>query len=95
MRLVRHRARVRRESAARWLVPSAAREALGPCDARMREVPLEQLRRTMSALAPDLPTDGAHRERGALAARSSACPIASGASCGCRASASATPRWRA
>lgn len=53
MRLVRHRARVRRESAARWLVQVAAREALRQMDARMREVPLEQLRDD-EVPAPDL-----------------------------------------
>jgi RNA polymerase sigma factor (sigma-70 family) len=43
MRLVRNRSRVRRATAARWLVQVAANEALRQVGAGERELPLEQL----------------------------------------------------
>jgi len=53
MRLVRNRARVRRRSAARWLVEVAAREALRQLGAGERDLPLEQVDDPPQS-APDL-----------------------------------------
>lgn len=53
MRLVRNRARVRRRSAARWLVQVAAHEALRQIGAGERNLPLERLEHEPQS-APDL-----------------------------------------
>src|SRR5579875_1990823 len=53
LRLVRNRSRVRRQTAARWLVQVAVREALRLLDARGRELPLDELEDPLGR-APDL-----------------------------------------
>ncbi|HLI59099.1 MAG TPA: sigma-70 family RNA polymerase sigma factor [Solirubrobacteraceae bacterium] len=67
MRLVRNRERVRRRSAAHWLVQVAANEALRQIGAGERDLPLERLT-TPPASAPDLLEELAdsHERLGAL-----------------------------
>jgi RNA polymerase sigma factor (sigma-70 family) len=54
LRLVRHRSRVRRQTAASWLVRVAAREALRLMDLGDRDRPLEELEADDSGRAPDV-----------------------------------------
>jgi RNA polymerase sigma factor (sigma-70 family) len=54
MRLVRNRSRVRRQTAAGWLVRVAAREALRLMDLGERDRPLEELEADGCGRAPDL-----------------------------------------